>query len=282
MSRRLFFVRAETATPKGEMMKVVREDTDLAHFARCGYVRIPAALPPAFIARIEDVVWAQLKQRAGVLRENPTTWPADGVGINKKLIDAVAGVEIGQRLTAAVDHLLGVGQWRPLKTLGGLLLTMPGGTPKAWNVPTTGWHVDNDPLRYRNQVDELMLFTFYSSVQPQGGGTLILSGSPRLLEQYARGEEVGCVPGPSPLLERIADWHPWLAELMGRQSVPTRTPEEWMGTVVDVHGTGVQVVELTGEPGDAVLCHPLMLHTSSPNCRPTPRMMRRTSFRRRR
>jgi hypothetical protein len=263
-------------------MNVVREDTDLAHFARCGYVRIPAALPPAFVARVQDVVWAQLKQRAGVLREEPATWPADWVGINKDLIDAVAGVEIGRRLTEAVDDLLGVSQWRPLKTLGGLLLTMPGGTPKAWNVPTTGWHVDNDPLRYRNQVDELMLFTFYSSVQPRGGGTLILSGSPRLLEQYSMVQEAGGVPGSAAWLERFADWHPWLAELMGRKSVPTRTSEEWLGTAVDVHGTVVQVVELTGEPGDAVLCHPMILHAASPNCRPTPRMMRRTNFRRRR
>jgi hypothetical protein len=168
----------------GEMMNVVRGDTELAHFARCGYVRIPAALPPAFVARVQDAVWTQLKQRAGVLREDPTTWRPDWAGINKKLIDQVAGVEIGQRLTKAVDQILGVDQWRPLNTLGGLLLTMPGGSPEAWNVPTTGWHLDNDPRSYRKQVDELMLFTFYSSVQPQGGGTLILSGSPHLLEQY--------------------------------------------------------------------------------------------------
>jgi hypothetical protein len=263
-------------------MNVMRGDTEPAHFARCGYVRIPAALPPAFVARVQDVVWEQLKQRAGVSREDPATWQADWVGINKDLIDAAAGVEIGRRLTEAVDDLLGVGRWRPLKTLGGLLLTMPGGTPEAWNVPTTGWHVDNDPLRYRNRVDELMLFTFYSSVQPQGGGTLILSGSPRLLEQYSKVQEAGGVPGSAAWMERFADWHPWLAELMGRHSVPTRTPEEWMGAAVDVHGTAVQVVELTGEPGDAVLCHPMILHAASPNCRPTPRMMRRTSFRRRR
>jgi hypothetical protein len=95
-------------------------------------------------------------------------------------------------------------------------------------------------------------------------------------------QDAGGVPGPAALLERIADWHRWLAELMGRQPVPTRTPEEWLGTVVDIHGTPVQVVELTGEPGDAVLCHPSMLHALSPNCLPTPRIMRRTSFRRRR
>lgn len=263
-------------------MNGVREDTELAHFARCGYIRIPAALPPAFVARVQDVVWAQLKQRGGVLREDPTTWPSDWVGINKKLIDQVAGVEIGQRLTAAVDHILGVAQWRPLDTLGGLLLTMPGGEPKTWNVPTTGWHLDNDPRNYRGQVDKLMLFTFYSSVQPQGGGTLILSGSPRALEQYMGTQEAGSVPGPAAFLEQIADWHPWLGELTGRRSVPNRTPEEWLGSVVDVHGTPVQVVELTGEPGDAVLCHPSMLHAGSPNSLAAPRIMRRTSFRRRR
>jgi hypothetical protein len=276
------FVRVETVTPKGEMMSIVTRDTEWAHFARWGYVRIPAALPPAFVAQVQDVVWAQLKQRAGVIREDPATWRPDVVPINKTVIDQAAGVEIGQRLTEAVDHLLGVDQWRPLNTLGGLLLTMPGGSPETWNVPTTGWHMDNDPRNYRGKVDKLMLFTFYSAVQPQGGGTLILSGSPRLLEQYMGTQEADCIPGPATFLEQIANWHPWLGELTGRRSVPNRTPEEWLGPVVDVHGTSVQVVELTGEPGDAVLCHPSMLHAVSPNSLATPRIMRRTSFRRRR
>ena len=39
-------------------------------------------------------------------------------------------------------------------------------------------------------------------------------------------------------------------------------------------GGDLRVVELTGEPGDMVFCHPLLIHSPSQNCRPTPRMVR--------
>ncbi len=42
----------------------------------------------------------------------------------------------------------------------------------------------------------------------------------------------------------------------------------------DVDGVAVRVVELTGQAGDAVLCHPWCVHNVSPNARERPRMMR--------
>ncbi len=45
--------------------------------------------------------------------------------INKELLDRFAGVEVGPRLAGAANQILGEGAWRPLKTLGGLLMTMP-------------------------------------------------------------------------------------------------------------------------------------------------------------
>jgi hypothetical protein len=103
-----------------------------------------------------------------------------------------------------------------------------------------------------------------------------------MLEQYMDTRAASRVADPGSLLEGLADWHPWLGELMGRRAAPSRTRKEWMGSAVDVRGTPVQIVELTGEPGDAVLCHPSMLHAASPNCLAEPRVMRRTNFRRRR
>jgi ectoine hydroxylase-related dioxygenase (phytanoyl-CoA dioxygenase family) len=51
---------------------------------------------------------------------------------------------------------------------------------------------------------------------------------------------------------------------------------------VEVHGVPLQIAELTGEPGDAVLCHPALLHAQSMNCSTVPRIMRRTNVRRKR
>lgn len=129
---------------------------------------------------------------------------------------------------------------------------------------------DNAPHRYLESVDELMLFTFYSSVGPRGGGTLLLSGSPRLVARYITASAAAGTP------DGLVQWHPWLAELMGRAPL-TATLMESAG---NVHGVPVRIVELTGEPGDAVLCHPVMLHAVSANCSSLPRIMRRTNFRR--
>jgi ectoine hydroxylase-related dioxygenase (phytanoyl-CoA dioxygenase family) len=44
------------------------------------------------------------------------------------------------------------------------------------------------------------------------------------------------------------------------------------GTLVE--GIPLRVVELTGEPGDMVFCHPVMVHCAAPNRDARPRFMR--------
>ena len=41
-----------------------------------------------------------------------------------------------------------------------------------------------------------------------------------------------------------------------------------------VEGVPLPVVELTGEPGDMVFCHPVMVHSVAPNRGVGPRFMR--------
>jgi ectoine hydroxylase-related dioxygenase (phytanoyl-CoA dioxygenase family) len=47
-----------------------------------------------------------------------------------------------------------------------------------------------------------------------------------------------------------------------------------MEVETEVHGIPVRVVELTGEPGDMVFCHPTIVHCVSPNRGAQPRLMR--------
>jgi len=47
-----------------------------------------------------------------------------------------------------------------------------------------------------------------------------------------------------------------------------------MGKDSEVEGIEVRVVELTGQAGDAVLCHPWLVHAGSPNALNTARLMR--------
>ena len=46
-----------------------------------------------------------------------------------------------------------------------------------------------------------------------------------------------------------------------------------LGHTVDDHGTHLQVVEVTAEPGDVILCHPFLYHAAAQNLTGTPRFM---------
>jgi hypothetical protein len=66
--------------------------------------------------------------------------------------------------------------------------------------------------------------------------------------------------------------HGWFKDLT-RDSAGDRI-QRFMGIDTDIDGIAVRVVELTGRAGDAVLCHPWLVHTSSPNALNEPRLMR--------
>ena len=42
----------------------------------------------------------------------------------------------------------------------------------------------------------------------------------------------------------------------------------------EIDGIRLLAVELSGQPGDMVFCHPTIVHCVSPNCGTSPRMMR--------
>ena len=56
------------------------------------------------------------------------------------------------------------------------------------------------------------------------------------------------------------------------------SPADRIGAFMDsetvVEGVPLRVVELTGEPGDMVFCHPVMVHCVAPNRGTRPRFMR--------
>lgn len=63
-----------------------------------------------------------------------------------------------------------------------------------WELPVRGWHFDFMPA----SVDPrpVHVFAFLNEVRPRGGGTLVLTGSHRVVEQYLRrGEAFRMPPG---------------------------------------------------------------------------------------
>jgi hypothetical protein len=66
--------------------------------------------------------------------------------------------------------------------------------------------------------------------------------------------------------------HPWLRDLW-KGDVDTNRIHRYLTAGADIDGVHVQVEELTGEPGDAVIMHPRLLHVVAPNSLHTPRIM---------
>jgi len=154
-------------------------------------------------------------------------------------------------------------------------VTFPVDSPTVWTVPTGVWHWDCALHQNVGAVERLVVFTFFSPVETGGGGTLIVEGSHRLLQSFYHQlppEERALAHRT--LRKRLLEWDPWLQRLCGLETVPAGRNTYLMGASHDVRGFPLRVVELTGRPGDAVICHPLMFHTTAPNHSDVPRFMR--------
>jgi hypothetical protein len=112
----------------------------------------------------------------------------------------------------------------------------------AWGVPTSDWHLDSQDL------DLTMLTT------PAG---------PHAASAPVRSREVKAY---------LRTRHPWLRDLWQAHPQADRM-YRYLTEGADVDGVPVRVEELTGEPGDAVIMHPRLLHVVAPNSLDTPRLM---------
>lgn len=140
-----------------------------------------------------------------------------------------------------------------------ILFTLP--STVSWSVPNDVWHVDI-PRLGKLGAPGLQVFILLDDVEPKGGGTLVLSGSHRLLNgsRVMRSRELKLALGREPYFRNLFD----------RNRAPTNRLEDTMG-VVD--GVKLEVVELTGKSGDIYLMDLRTLHTPAPNSLDTARLM---------
>ena len=185
-------------------------------------------------------------------------WPAIGVkpardiGHRRPEVAALFEAPAVAAVVAAILHDRPVDRtiWRRPQ----VLVSLPNAGP--WVSPE-GWHVDI-PRLSGDESPGVQLFVMIDSVAARGGGTFAVAGSHRLFNDRGvlRTKDVG----------RLTRAEPFFRALRGGfegQDLPG-------GFVGDVP---VQVVELTGEPGDAWLIDLRVLHTASPNAAERPRMM---------
>jgi ectoine hydroxylase-related dioxygenase (phytanoyl-CoA dioxygenase family) len=138
-------------------------------------------------------------------------------------------------------------------------------------VPHQGWHLDAPFVRALPDLYGVRIFTCLAAVAPQGGGTLVLAGSPRLAQGLASARGIAKMRSAD-VRTALTDRYSWMEELCSLDPAIDRG-QRFMKTTAVLEDVEVRVMEMTGEAGDVFLVHPLMMHAASPNCSAVPRMV---------
>ena len=241
-----------------------------------GYVHLPG-IAGERAADFEAFVWDRLDELHGIRRNDRATWDRPGPWVGMKnfkdaeLLQSITTAD----LCSAIDALLGPGNWKTPRHWGGFLVNLPKSEEDGpWYIPTGGWHVDYHYTHDFEPLFGLRVFSFLSDVEPSGGGTLIISGSHRVVADYVKtlsAEERNA--GYAKVRDRMHGSLPWFKRLTeGNEHDPDRIHSlmERSGRVGDVE---VRVEQLCGNAGDVVLMHPWVAHTGSPIRGDKPRFM---------
>jgi hypothetical protein len=234
-------------------------------FLATGLLRLEGAFPQAAAEVMCGRLWEFLARQYAIHRDDQSTWTVEQPARFQPVTHSGAFRPIGgSPLCAALDMLLGPGQWARPRWWGRPLVTFPQDGP--WELPTRAWHFDCMPVTAGHR--PVQFFAFLNPVHPRGGGTLVLAGSHRLVAPY-----LGL--GAEFRLDRVRTSlasHSWLRGLWKPGDAGDRI-QRYMNDGTTIDGVPLRVVELTGEPGDVILMHSDTFHAVAPNRLSEPRMM---------
>lgn len=234
----------------------------IAAFRDRGLVRVDGLLPAAKVRVVREALHGALAAR-GLWRDG--VWRGDRQAppsLNVKELGRPAGLDAliqEPAVRAAVAALAegvrddALGHVRPQ-----VLFTPPNAA--TWQTPHGMWHLDF-PRLARDLCPGVQIFAFLDAVDPGGGGTLVVAGSHRLANvgRFIRSRDV----------KEMLRGEPFFRALFSRDGDRAR----FLGAPGAAGGVEVEVVELTGAPGDAWLMDIRMLHTLAPNASDRPRLM---------
>jgi hypothetical protein len=248
-------------------------DDQLKDFHHAGLLRLPGALDAQDAAAIVDRIWDHLDRSHGVARDRRETWTLDQPsGLRAITADQQFAALGSSTVRSALDGVFGAGRWQTPRRWGRPLITFPSAS-RQWTLPTGGaWHNDFVPLRSGVGERAVQIFVILKDLPARGGGTLVLTGSHRLVTQYIA--DTGHAPHPSRVRHALSG-HSWLRELW--EPPQAGTDEErihrYMIDRTRIRGVDLRIVELTGQAGDAFVMHCDTLHAVAPNTSDEPRMM---------
>jgi len=238
----------------------------LATYQTQGVVRLPGAVPPADAGALAEVVWRRLRTGHGIVRDRPETWIVPRPAQLAAKTDELAAMG-SPAVRAVLDQLLGVEGWLAPERWGLPLVTLPG-FARRWDVPHKGWHLDIPATAEPPRVARV--FVLLGRLSAGGGGTGYIAGSHKVLQALAQDTGRALKSGDARALLTVRE--AWFAALFAKPQGEDREARFVRQRGV-ARGVPVQVGEMTGEPGDVYVMHPLVLHAVMPSARPEPRLM---------
>lgn len=244
-------------------------------FERDGVLRLPGYLPAIEAAAMADAVWADLRQRFGIVRDAPATWKPQRPAQFQALSRSGAFGRLEQLgYPQLAEAFLGEGWTRGARHWGAPLVTFPTGD--GWDVPHNTWHLDLPASGDLDDTPMVKAFAFLEPVKPRGGGTPYIEGSHRVVLDRARQHARAGGWRSGDMREALKAEEPWLADLMSPGGDDRQ--RRFMADGAVLRGIAVRVREMTGDPGDVVVMHAAMIHTIGANALQRPRMMLAEAF----
>ena len=249
-------------------------------FDDTGVVHLPGAFAAEQAAAMAKAVWDYVEARSAVRRGEPDSWPETPYlppGLSLKGLKGrgvFSPALVNPAVTDALDAVLTPGRWAAPKRGPRLLVTFP--RPGPWVMPTA-WHFDGGFDTPAFPTPWLQLWAVLEPLAPCGGGTLLLTGSHRLVERYRHGLPPDKRGGNSQSWAAFMRQHPFLDRLRkgGSHESPGR---DLLGQAHDVGGVLVEAIEVSGEPGDMYLSHGMTFHCAAPDTAGAPRLMLTGAF----
>ena len=247
------------------------KEEDLQTFAEWGLVQVKNQIPSALALAAKDYVYTRLSkaglwadgQWAVAKPEEDAAWVVPD-GRQKKALSGISSSRLFKELLtpdvlAIARQLVGGEEVIPTPPHMQFLFTPPNA--QQWRLPHSMWHIDF-PRTGDVGWAGLQMFTFLQRLEPGGGGSVVVAGSHRLLN------DAGILP--SKTFRRRLAREEYFRALMDKNNSDR---QRFLKEVVYINDAPLKVVELTGEPGDVYFADLRLLHSIAPNTANLPRMM---------
>ena len=244
----------------------VLSDQQLRAFDEVGVMKVKGLFDADIASDIELELWRRF-EKWGIERGRPESWEVLEEATIRKVMKGtrrVRGLETiyHDRTDDLVCTLARETEFEKQKALLLLTFSRQHSYIQDQVVPSSIWHSDTPNIPGKGLTGVIVL-GFINHVRPRGGGTMVITGSHRLFEASTSAIT-------SKIAKRKLRKYPYFKELLSDSSTDRERFLNEPGFVNDIE---LQVVELTGEPGDAYFVNGSVMHTITRNYRSQPRMM---------